>query len=508
MELTPAQLANNTQAITLSSSKVRLESLAVGQEVVAKVISTSPNGDVTLAINNAIVNAKTALALTEGQLLQLLVAQTGKQITLQLPQNVIQAALSQQLLRESLPKQQPLSQIVQLVQQVIKQADQLNLPPKVSQALQDFVQRLPTAQQLSDPKSLQQAIKESGLFLEKSITQELQGKGNVASNDLKVLLSQLRNSLVSERAILSQQGLPPADMKTAQQTALTPTLLSPQVIKQELAQAATTQAILQQQAATKNQATTTAVPSNIKLSAEQIETALNIKTTQPGTPSPAQTNVPTSNISTPIPLPLTASGKPVSSIPEQYAAARHASSIKEALAINTSTLAHSHESGIATRFNNLIELLDQLIKQVDSSVARTQLHQLNTLQDQDAGRMLWSMEIPVKQDDETHLVQLEIEKENAKQDSEAVVTVNLAVNLEFLGPVYSRITLSGNNISVVFWAEQERAFSLTQDNAPILENSLEKSGFNRPKINCHHGQPPQMRTAALHTPDKLLDIKV
>ena len=130
------------------------------------------------------------------------------------------------------------------------------------------------------------------------------------------------------------------------------------------------------------------------------------------------------------------------------------------------------------------------------------------MQEQESGRLLWSVEIPVKQDEETHLVQLEIEKENAKKESEAVVTVNLAIDLEYLGPIYSRVVLMGNNIGVTFWAEKEETFDLTRDNLSLLENSLEKSGFNAPKLNAHHGQPPQKRETDTSLPDKLLDIKV
>lgn len=520
MELTPTQLAN-LQAITLTSSKVRLDNLTVGQELLAKVIATNANGEVTLNINNAILNARTSVALTEGQLLQLIVSQTGKQIMLQLPQKMLQEALTQQILRESLPKQQPLNQTVQLLQQTLQQASQLGLPQRVTQSLQNFINRLPTTQQLSDGRSLKEAIKSSGIFLEKSITQMSEGLGKIANNDLKALLSQLRNSLVSEKNVLSQQPQVNSEIKTTLSSQpLATTVQQTQINKQDVTRNLTAQTILQQTGKSDSgnaakPATTVPNPANTatkiqtQATSQQIETALNIKATQSAIRPLGQTPPVLPAGSQPTPATTFANGKPVIQTSTQYGSGRQAASIKEALAINTSATSGSTESaGLVSRFSNLIELLDQLIKHVDSSLARTQLHQLNTLQDQDAGKLAWSLEIPVQQEDETHLVKLEIEKENAKQDSEAVVTVNLAVNLEQLGPVYSRVTLAGNNIGVVFWAEQEYTFELARDNMSDLETNLEKSGFNTPKINCHHGQPPQMRTDNFQPPDKLLDIKV
>ena len=132
MELSPTQLAS-LQALTITSSKVRLENLSVGQELLAKVVAANSNGEVTLAINNALLNAKTNLPLSEGQLLQLLVAQTGKQIVLQLPEKLISQAVSQQLLREALPKQRSITETINQLSQVVQQRAKLQIPEKIIQ---------------------------------------------------------------------------------------------------------------------------------------------------------------------------------------------------------------------------------------------------------------------------------------------------------------------------------------------------------------------------------------
>jgi len=517
MELSPTQLAN-LQAITLTSSKVRLDNLSVGQQLLAKVISTSTTGDVTLSINNAILNAKAAVALTEGQLLKLVVAQTGKQIVLQLPQKVLNDALTQQVLRESLPKQQPLNQTVSILQQTLKQASQLNLPQKVTQSLQNFVNRLPTPEQLSNGKSLREVVKNSGIFLEKTLSQALPGQTKIAGNDLKALMTQLKNVLTVERNAANQLPQSSQEIKPQQlQQTLANATLQNQLQKQDVAKAITAQTLLDQKQTKQTNATANinAQSASIKATTQQIDAALKIKADQAATQSLSQSKTQspnTSQLQAPPPLaPLTKTGltPPLQATTSLYNTGRQATSIKEALAINFPVPVNSSDSaGLVSRFTNLIELLDQLIRQVESSLARTQLHQLNTLQDQDSGKLAWSMEIPVQQEDETHLVKLDIEKESDKQEGEAAVTVNLAVNLESLGPVYARITLVGNNVSVVFWAEQEYTFTLANNSVHELQSNLEKSGFQSPKINCHHGQPPQLQLDAQNIPDKLLDIKV
>ncbi len=534
MELTSTQ-STNPPAITLTSSKVRVDNLAVGQQVTAKVIAVNRNGEIILSINNAILNAKSAIEVKEGQLLQLLVAQTGKQIVLQLPEKVLQQALSQQLLRESLPQQQPLNQTVQLLQQVLKQAKQLNLPSRLTQAMQNFVNRLPSTQQMSDGNSLRDVIKRSGVFLENSITQALHGKGKIATNDIKALLSQLRNSLTNERTNAAQQTQIQAQTKNiskipVQNTQQTISPIIPTPTKQSLANSSAVQNNLQPTIKTNIApasnlnpatpvkptplpATTIDNPSVIK---SNIETALNIKASQhttktlgAGISPPLASGI--NGTSLPGMMPLTP-GLTKAALPNfamQYTTKHQAASIKEALALTTmTTTADVKEAGLVSRFSSLVDLIDQLIRQVDSSLARTQLHQLSTLQDQESGRLAWSLEVPVKQNDETHLVKLEIEKENAKNDSEAVVTVNIAVELEQLGPIHSRITLVGNAIGVVFWAEKQKTFELTRNAMSNLEDKLEKSGFDSSMINCHHGQPPIMRQNSHQAPENLLDIKV
>ncbi|MDX1812494.1 MAG: flagellar hook-length control protein FliK, partial [Gammaproteobacteria bacterium] len=480
------------------------------------------DGEVTLNINNAIMNARSAIALTEGQLLQLVVAQTGKQVVLQLPQNAVQQALTQQILRESLPRQQPLNETVNLVRQTLKEANQLNLPQPVRQALQNFVNRIPDSTQLENPEGLQRAIKNSGLFLEKSISQALDGRGNIDGNDMKVLLSQLKNLLSTQRTTLAQ--LPPAatEIKTPQnlqtpQTTLQQTVQQTQIQTQDVAKDITSKTILQQTAATPKTTTTSNAPQAPTTSAsernaaaastQQVDTALKISAEQKATRPLTQTTQPATGTNA---APTVKIPRPIGpGVPENYNTGRQAASIKEALALNPTThVGHAETAAVSSRFNNLIDLLDQLIKHVESSIARTHLHQLNTLQDQDAGRMAWSLEIPVRQEDETHLVKLDIEQESKKGDAEAMVTVNLAVNLEKLGAVYSKLTLKGKQVGVVFWAEQEHTFNLASNSLHELESNLVKSGFTTTKLNLHHGQPPQMEVPEQYLPDKLLDIKV
>ena len=126
MELTPTQI-RALQNLTVSSSKASTDSLSVGQQLTAKVVATNnATGEVTLNINNTLLNTKSNIPLTVGQTLQLIVAQLnkelGNELVLQLPQKLIEQAITQKTLRESLPKQQSQTETLRNLQHFVEPA--------------------------------------------------------------------------------------------------------------------------------------------------------------------------------------------------------------------------------------------------------------------------------------------------------------------------------------------------------------------------------------------------
>jgi len=505
MELTPTQIAA-LQNVTVSAGKVNTESLSVGQQLLAKVISmNSTTGEVTLNINNALLNAKSNIPLTAGQTIQLIIAQMGKELILQLPQNLVEQAITQKTLRESLPQQQTQNETLRNLQHFVEQGKNSGISNKIIQFTQKFIQQLPNTKQLSQAQSLKEVIQRSGIFLENKLANiNTKGTQSNISNDFKSFLMQLKSLLVNERSNTQNQTTSPTLNKTnpnIQQTLSSdPKILDlakqiksdqgKQPTNTPLSQSSNQEvkAALQQALAKINQQ-----QQNISQNLSRILATVSTATTS--TPILGQTNT-TNNPN------INPKNDPNIAKPADIA-------LKDALAFTSNAQKGNQTEINFSRLNNLVDLLDTLIKQVDAGISRTQLHQLNSLLEPEGGKLGWSMEIPVKIDDKLHSIHLHLEKEHGSdEDAEPILTVNIALDLENLGPVYARITLIAENVGVVLWAEREETYQLTQNRSEELETNLHKSGLKPENISFHHGQPPQKPVLNKTQKSALLDIKV
>ena len=519
MELTPTQISA-LQNLTVSSGKVSTESLSVGQQLLAKVIAANnATGEVSLSINNVLLNTKSSIPLTPGQTLQLIVAQLGKELVLQLPQALIEQAVTQKTLRESLPKQESQAETLRNLQHFVAQGKKSGVSEKIIQFTQKFLQQLPGTKQLSQAQGLKEVIQRSGIFLENKLANiNPQSSKNNISNDFKSFLLQLKSLLVNERNETAKQTTPTQGKTSANnpQPPATETKIldlakqiksaddGKLIPEKQLTQSTSEQVknALQQALAKINQQ-----QKNISQNLSRLLAATNTKgtagttgTALPGQIINPQTTPTTTTILTPTP------NSPNVAKPASIA-------LNDALAFTTNAQKSQKPEINFLRLNNLMDLLDTLIKQVDAGISRTQLHQLNSLLEPDGGKLGWSMEIPVKIDDELHSIHLHLEKEpGADEDSDPVLTVNIALDLENLGPVYARITLIAENVGIVFWAEHEETYQLTQQHVENLQSNLHKSGLKPDNISFHHGQPPEkpVLNKAFNESQQngILDIKV
>ena len=521
MELTPTQISA-LQNLTVSSAKVNTESLSVGQQILAKVISVNnATGEVSLNINNTLLNTKSSIPLTPGQTLQLLVAQLGKELVLQLPQTLIEQTITQKTLRESLPKQQSQAETLRNLQHFVDQGKQSGVSNKIIQFTQKFLQQLPGSKQLSQPQSLKEVIQRSGIFLENKLANITSKSGqSQISHDFKSFLLQLKSLLVNERSETAQQTSSPQAKVSVNTPPLATTEtkildLAKQIDSKQIKLAEEGKVIPEKQLTqnTSEQVKTALQEALAKINQQQRNISQNLSrllTTANTKFSPGQTSTAQLTQSTT----LTTSTVNIITNPNSPNVAKPASiALNDALAFTTNAQKSQQPEINFSRLNNLMDLLDTLIKQVDAGISRTQLHQLNSLIDPDGGKLTWSMEIPVKIGDDLHSIHLHLEKEpGADEESDAVLTVNIALDLENLGPVYARITLIAENVGIVFWAEQEETYRLTQEHVENLQGNLHKSGLKPDNITFHHGQPPQkpVLNTALNKSQAngILDIKV
>jgi len=585
MELSQAQL-NNLQTLTVSSSKIKADNLVVGQQLQAKVSTVDPqSGEINLKLNNTVINAKVDAAkilmqLSAGQNLQLTVAQTNaNKIVLQLPSTLLDAAIQQKMLREALPKQQPITDTLIQLKALTQTTSSAQVPTNLILFAKKFISKLPTPEQLSTANGVKQAIKKSGIFLENTLSQAI-SRATKASvdGDIKALLLGLKSTLLKEKETLPNQATNRSNNQTITQPATQPVVRPTTQKNTLLASALASQLKTESNPGKQNQINSSAQ----KLSTEALSSTLaNKNILSPSKPTASnQTMASTAGLTTdsvtnleklkyskimdirsnesiisnaikntsnpvntdkllsdkqiqqvlnnllgqkksiqntfrptqatglnppPVNAQIAPSPNPVGLKSIQgYTGEQNLGTTNE---IAMAAIKSQHVSeATAPRINNLVDLIETLIKQVDSAISRTQVHQLNALQDQDQNKLALSLEIPINDDDDLHLVQLEIEKEqNKENETETVVTVNLAIDLNAIGPVYAKITLVNDKTSVVLWAERDATFKLVQESVDVLQLTLKSAGLTPDGIACHHGQPPQSRFVKADINNGLVD---
>lgn len=171
----------------------------------------------------------------------------------------------------------------------------------------------------------------------------------------------------------------------------------------------------------------------------------------------------------------------------------------------------SRAQATVNQMSSIDQLITTLLRDVESSLARVQFHQLSTQQPQDTDtKQVWAMELPVKKEDGADIFHLHIERDSPKhtdvdQENKSTWTIRLSFTLEGLGPVHTRISLSGDKISTIFWLKEQHTTALFQKHLNELQENLTRAGINIEKINCLNGSPPE--TEKYFFPQQLLHEK-
>ncbi|MDI2594580.1 flagellar hook-length control protein FliK [Pseudomonas sp. 681] len=152
--------------------------------------------------------------------------------------------------------------------------------------------------------------------------------------------------------------------------------------------------------------------------------------------------------------------------------------------------------------------LEQLLKLAAAAVSRLQSHQLSSLEQTgltDDGRLLstWQLEIPMRNLQDIVPLQVKFQREEAPEKEQAperrderepkqqLWRVELAFDLEPLGPLQVQAQLIQGNLSSQLWAERPYTAQLIENNLGALRERLLASGLNVGDIDCHLGTPPQ-----------------
>ncbi len=148
-----------------------------------------------------------------------------------------------------------------------------------------------------------------------------------------------------------------------------------------------------------------------------------------------------------------------------------------------------------------------------------QLHALNHLADQADNSASpshsWQMELPVRIHQEVHPLQLHFHSQwvdEAEEKTKGETTnqrirqwqVMLNFDLPDIGRLYTQIILAGENLSANFWAERDSTLEKARTKLADLQSQLEQQGLKINQLLCLPGTPTQPKISLGYS---LVDIK-
>ena len=151
--------------------------------------------------------------------------------------------------------------------------------------------------------------------------------------------------------------------------------------------------------------------------------------------------------------------------------------------------------------------LEHLLRLAAAAVSRLQSHQLASLEQSgqtDDGRLLttWQLEIPMRNLQDIVPLQVKMQREEApepepqqkreeREPKQPLWRLDLAFDLEPLGPLQVQAQLIQGRLSSQLWAERPYTASLIESHLGSLRERLLASGLDVGDLDCHLGVPPQ-----------------
>ncbi|OLF54907.1 flagellar hook-length control protein FliK [Pseudomonas chlororaphis] len=152
--------------------------------------------------------------------------------------------------------------------------------------------------------------------------------------------------------------------------------------------------------------------------------------------------------------------------------------------------------------------LEHLLRLAAAAVSRLQSHQLASLEQSgltDDGRLLttWQLEIPMRTLQDVVPLQVKLQREDPaeqapeekkreeREPKQQLWRVELAFDLEPLGPLQVQAQLLKGRLSSQLWAQRPFTASLIESHLGNLRERLLASGLEVGDLDCHLGTPPQ-----------------
>ena len=536
----------------------------------ARVVETLDPHTVILEIANKLIQAKTEVPLFNGQQLSLRILNAGATLVLQImPQITAQqteALQRMQALLNVLPQQQSLEKLVQDVFAMLKALDTTQATPQLkalNDATQQFTQQAVPAHQLTTAKGVQDAVRNSGIFLEHRLAQALSSTATetpatISTTDFKAallrLVQQLQPSPPTTPATTPTSS-PKNALAMAPEASTTAAEAAPEAVTPHLttrpatappapieplppkasALAPTTPATNPAPAATATQtAPASATPTR------DIPVVIVGPTTTPETtdavartttskdrafPSGATAKA---TITNDTPLPTHQAGGVVPAPRTQVPPVIAASANQSTTPINTNAPRATADAFVDTppknakmptpdtkklkphtRATHDEAIFTAVTKSAEGALARQQVHQLAALTAHQNQQTVWTFELPVQLSQQLHTLRMRIEEDTTRRDAQgrAPFCVTLATDIEPLGPLSARISLLDKNVSVVFYAERAPTLVKAQTELAKLRGALAANGLEVQHLHCLAGSVADQTDPPLPMGKSMLDIK-
>jgi hypothetical protein len=498
---------------------------------------------ITLIINGQEVEVGSDRALPVGEQLTLRVLAEGKLLVETPPAQAtispdIQQLISQGL-RSALPQQDSVIPLLLNLLKVLSLRTESNtltkliLPKAIQDAIDLIIKQIPHYEPTLPNKALaaliQQSIQRSGVFFEASLTQPSKNSSSASLATFKieeVLNTDFKANLLKIATLLTQYSSPPLNVNAPKNV---PAYSNPAqfVPVTEPAPPVVTQSNLTPptlslttpplMSTTNNQVPANAIPNTaekitpsiLKLK-EFFHAAEEISHSSVAMAPLAATKTTQEALSTTEPAP------PLNlSLPSTLVSKALASVYSTPANINTllfSNLPHISSPGITIEPEDPLDLtLSILLRQVAASLARVEVHQLNTLSQQITQpnqAQQWLLEIPFFYQGHVDVFQLWIEKDKPDKTNtspkDAQWKITLAFDLESLGPLYAQVSVMREAVTATFWAEKSTTLPLLQSYQPQFEQKLKTLGLPIKDIECFNGKPNITQT---RLQQQLVDVK-
>ncbi len=455
-----------------SNSTVTPLNLRAGQLLHAQYVNKDSNGLSTLKVGNTLLQTTLTQTLNAGEKILLEVVKTGTQpvmrlYTRQTPEKLNPSIISAAI-KQNIGNQNSAVLLLNTLLLVQKQSPLYSqLPLSIRRLMKKVIAQVTPAAKIITPAGVKKAFQNSGLLLESHLLGAQQSSAKVNTSALSQTLN------LDFKASLLQ-------------------------LKQQLTLASNTKNTSQLNP-TKTKPTSDSYPPLGRSSADKLST-----TNIPITSNNTKFIPPIDLLKTPTSTSIRSANSGVSgtynSILYRYAlqslrTSYEAFALKPLLRNSTPYPAGSPKSALTISADKLASthqgLIIQLLKMVDSSLARINIAQLSSATVDSDNKQVWLFDIPlIKENHKEHeLIQakIDVDKEVDDDNNNRLWTVQLALDLSTLGPLQVKISLQGHKVQAHFKSSDPQQQQLIEQHINILRENLSQTGLLVEKLICTQG---------------------